>query len=378
MRVLAITISSSGGDWPPTLDMALALHERGHEVHVLGDRPILDALAGTGVKRIEWPEELAFQRFSQAAKNAAPDELFSGVFRAWAAASKGFGVDTVARTGADVLLSQLFCLVPVSTYAEETGVPWVFLNPAYYIGPDPARPMSQDWEMAAAFERAWLQPIMQADLVLHATDPTFDVVPTDLPPNHHYIGPLLWSPEGDAPTYLTDRGRPWSLVSLSNAPMPGEADLATAAVQALIEHDLRILVTGAGAEEAMADFGPHPLVHVEPFAPHDPVLDRAAVFVSHGGHGGVMRAMRHGVPMVIVPWGRDQPGVAFRAERLQVAEVVSRAKFSKIRVAQAIHNALTDPVIQVACRRTADRLRGTDPRAEGVRHIEALVAARQS
>lgn len=372
MRVLVATISSSGGDWPPTVDMAVALRERGHEVHLLGDRPVLDAIVGTGIKGIEWPEELMFDRFSQAAKSAAPEELFAGVFGAWADASTEFGVEITARVGADVLLSQLFCVVPVSRFAAETGVPWVFLNPAYYIGPNPARAMSEDWEMAGAFERAWVEPISRADLVLHATDPVFDVIPPGLPSHHHYIGPLLWSPEGEVPPYIDDGGRPWALVSLSNAPMPNEAELARAVVDAVAEHDLRVLITGTDALEAMAGFESHPRVFVEPFAPHDPVLERAALFVSHGGHGAVMRSMSHGVPMVIVPWGRDQPGVAYRADQLRVAEVVPRAKFNKTRVAQAVHNALTDPVVAVACRKTATRLRGMDARSSGVLLIEQL------
>jgi UDP:flavonoid glycosyltransferase YjiC (YdhE family) len=37
------------------------------------------------------------------------------------------------------------------------------------------------------------------------------------------------------------------------------------------------------------------------FADHEQLLERAAVVVGHGGHGTMMRALRHGVPVVGIP-----------------------------------------------------------------------------
>jgi Glycosyltransferase family 28 C-terminal domain len=79
------------------------------------------------------------------------------------------------------------------------------------------------------------------------------------------------------------------------------------------------------------------------FVPHGPVLGRACLAVSHAGHGIVMRALRHGVPMVLVPWGRDQPGVAARAEALGVAALVPRAACTEERVAEAVGRVLAGP-----------------------------------
>jgi UDP:flavonoid glycosyltransferase YjiC (YdhE family) len=53
---------------------------------------------------------------------------------------------------------------------------------------------------------------------------------------------------------------------------------------------------------------------VEFSVPHAEVLKRVCLLVSHAGHGVVLRALYDGVPMVLVSWGRDQPGVAARVE----------------------------------------------------------------
>jgi UDP:flavonoid glycosyltransferase YjiC (YdhE family) len=44
--------------------------------------------------------------------------------------------------------------------------------------------------------------------------------------------------------------------------------------------------------------------------PHAKVLKRSCLLVSHAGHGVVLKALYYGVPMVLVPWGRDQTGAS--------------------------------------------------------------------
>jgi UDP:flavonoid glycosyltransferase YjiC (YdhE family) len=46
------------------------------------------------------------------------------------------------------------------------------------------------------------------------------------------------------------------------------------------------------------------------------------------------------VPMVLVPWGRDQPGVATRAEALGVATVIRRDECNDASVTQAVRRIL--------------------------------------
>ena len=47
-------------------------------------------------------------------------------------------------------------------------------------------------------------------------------------------------------------------------------------------------------------------------APHAQVFPYTSAVVTHAGHGTVIRALAHGVPLVCLPIGRDQPGNAAR------------------------------------------------------------------
>lgn len=50
------------------------------------------------------------------------------------------------------------------------------------------------------------------------------------------------------------------------------------------------------------------------FVPHEAVLERAACVVCHGGMGITQKALAAEVPVVVVPFGRDQVETARRVE----------------------------------------------------------------
>ena len=49
----------------------------------------------------------------------------------------------------------------------------------------------------------------------------------------------------------------------------------------------------------------------------------ASLVVTHGGHGTVMNALRHGVPLLCMPMGRDQHFNAAQVERLEAGRSIS-------------------------------------------------------
>ena len=82
--------------------------------------------------------------------------------------------------------------------------------------------------------------------------------------------------------------------------------------------------------------------------------------------------MYYGVPMVLVPWGRDQPAVAGRAEALGIARVVRRNDLSPRSLDDAIRAALDDDAMSARCEEHAMRLRKRDASAAACELIESL------
>ena len=58
-------------------------------------------------------------------------------------------------------------------------------------------------------------------------------------------------------------------------------------------------------------------------APHSEVLKDAALMITHAGHGSVVKALAAGVPIVAMPFGRDQLEIAARAAYTGAAVKIS-------------------------------------------------------
>jgi MGT family glycosyltransferase len=81
-------------------------------------------------------------------------------------------------------------------------------------------------------------------------------------------------------------------------------------------------------------------VRVERFVPHAPVLARAICTVCHAGMGITQKARAHGVPVVAVPFGRDQPEVARRVEVAGAGIRLPARRLTPERLRRAVHAAI--------------------------------------
>ena len=79
------------------------------------------------------------------------------------------------------------------------------------------------------------------------------------------------------------------------------------------------------------------------YAPHSLVMPRASVIVHQGGIGTTGQALRAGRPMLIVPYGQDQPDNARRCVRLGVGRTLSHTQFETRRVVRELSELLDNP-----------------------------------
>src|SRR5262249_27403111 len=149
--------------------------------------------------------------------------------------------------------------------------------------------------------------------------------------------------------------------TLSLVPQEQEIRLARAALSALSAQPVRVVLT-LSESYSRDELLPIPAnARVEHYVSHAEVLKRACLLLSHAGHGVVLKALYYGVPMVLVPLGRDQPGVAARAKALGVAEVIPPEALSEARLATAVEAVLASPQYRIGTRRHAQRLRNQNP-----------------
>jgi UDP:flavonoid glycosyltransferase YjiC (YdhE family) len=160
------------------------------------------------------------------------------------------------------------------------------------------------------------------DLVLVTTLREFDGVTGDPALNVRYAGPVF-EPQSTSP----DWHLPWKyddprpLVVANFSTMPGQTEPSTLqlVLDAMARLPLRVLLaTGPISPETLAI---PPNAAVVGYVPHAAVLPHAALAINHAGHGSVMAALAHGVPLVCLPTlGADQPIIAARVEALGAAK----------------------------------------------------------
>jgi UDP:flavonoid glycosyltransferase YjiC (YdhE family) len=378
LRILALATAGGGGDWPPLAAVISALIERGHQVTCLGDASLVRQVAGTPITVDPVPEGLQLLDYLRGWDEADGDQPLP--LGDWTRDVLPWALERARAVRPDVIVSQDFTCGLATALRDALGVPYGLVHGTVYFGRDMSRPQQADYS-AAEIERtqrrrAHSLTLAPPDLTLIATDSRFDRPPSPPPPEHHWIGPLLWEPAVPAPAFLTSDGDPWALVSLSTHRQPHEIELARAALDALASFPLRTLLTLPDTTVAR-DLGTPPRssqnqARIETFVPHTAVLERAALCVCQAGHGLVAKCMYHGVPMVLVPWGRDQPAVAGRAEALGIARVVRRTELSPHSLADAIRAVLDDESMWARCEEHAKRLRLRDSSAAACELIEAL------
>lgn len=380
-KVLLQATTRAGGDLNPVVALALGMRTAGYALTVLCD-PASEPIFA----RFDFPIIVSGAEYEvgdtvkaalQASEGSGLDERAAAVdlaIEGWRKRLEATAAELLATTQPDLIVTSLFGTCIGSELARLSGKPWVAVNSTYYIGPNPPRPMERDFSARATdiFRYSVIPYLTEAALVLHATDAWFDYDHRGIPLNHHYIGPLFWEAPGIVPPYIYTEGEPWTLCTLSSH-RQDDTPIARDAMQAIAHSHHRLAVT-VGLGHSPEELAPIPAnSHVEQYIPHSAVLGKSLLFVSHAGHGSVMKSLLYGVPMVLVPWSRDQFGVAARASSMRAARVLPRESLSIHTMAEAIDAVLHDPEYRWAAQAASVRLQAERPLEVALELIAGVV-----
>ena len=191
------------------------------------------------------------------------------------------------------------------------------------------------------------------------------------PPGLHYTGPFVHArqrPKIEFPWERLD-GRPLIYASLGTFQNGSEAIFRTIA-EACAGLDAQLLISlGGGLQpEQLGKLAGSPVV--VRFAPQLEILKRAAVVITHAGINTVLESLSEGVPLVAVPLGNDQPGVAARLRSRGAGVVVSRHGLRPARLRRAIQLVLQDGRYRAAARHLQQAIRQADGPGRAAHLIE--------
>jgi UDP:flavonoid glycosyltransferase YjiC (YdhE family) len=377
---LILLSSRGGGDRPPVIALALGMKKEGWKVTLLCDEETANLIQGTGLESIVFPENLdqrgSLRDWSKEVRSTDPPQArgVANPLVTWAELLLPLAQKTVAQIKPDIIISALFTMGLADELSKRENIPWCFINPSFYFGENLNRTWEEDWypPVIPLFAEYALHPLAKlADISLHATDEVMDFKSEPMPENHHYVGFLLWEPKKDLPRPVLDSKRPWRLITTSTEPQREEINLVRAANQALGDLPGTTILTlpNKDLRDELHDLPSNTLV--TGFLPHTPILKESELVISHAGHGIVSKSLYFGTPMLLLPWDRDQPGVAARATRLETSIIIDRPAVNPETVKSAALEIINNPTFKINAKKQSNRLRKNKPVQTSIKYIES-------
>ena len=157
------------------------------------------------------------------------------------------------------------------------------------------------------------------------------------PENVRLVGPGIWEPQSEGPREPAPDERPLVLVTCSTE-FQNDGKLVEATLAALADEPVRVVATTASIDPA--SFRAPRNARVERFLPHGPLLGEAACVVCHGGMGITQKALAAGVPVCVVPFGRDQLEVARHVEQAGAGTRLVPGRLAPERLRRAVREAI--------------------------------------
>jgi len=178
----------------------------------------------------------------------------------------------------------------------------------------------------------------------------FEIDP--LPPNLYYTGPFVDPAQRtpvDFPWGKLD-GRPLVFASLGTLQNRSQ-DIFRKIAQACTGLNVQLVISlGGGLEpDRLGALSGDPIV--VRFAPQLDLVKRASVVITHAGINTVLESLSEGVPLVCIPLGNDQPGVAARVKAHAAGVVVPPRKANAKRLRSAVTTVLDHDSYRLAARK---------------------------
>jgi UDP:flavonoid glycosyltransferase YjiC (YdhE family) len=376
MRFLFLTWNGAGNQ-PPSVAIAQALKKRGHDVVFAGYADQQSYFAARGFRFV------LLERSAAAWRDAPSDGMFAvKLHSVWASSDHFFDVaQLVAHEACDALV--IDCLMfgalaaaermQLPTVALIHSAPGALMPPggkfeSQLLGPVNDMRRKADLPAVGALWESWACVPALSNSIRE-----LDPLAARAPKSFSYLGPLageLSPSHWVSPWPETDR-RSLVLVSFSTGPYWDQSSRITRTLDALSKGVCRVVVTAGSAEIDPATVPENAVVvrHI----PHDEILPRAAVTVTHAGHGTVTTALKYGVPLLCLPNpAADQPILAAQVQDLGCGLMLDGETAAPSDIRTAIARLISEPFYAERARLIADVIGNSPGVSAAISRLEHL------
>lgn len=405
-KQIVFTTWGSFGDIHPFMGLALELQARGHRAAIATLSWYREKIEAAGIQFYQLrPDELSTNKVEEDEVlrrimdlRDGPRYVMQDLLSPHIRASYHDTMRAVlADGGADVLVSHA---IPMAApiVAEVTGVKWVsaVLSPisipsAY----DPPTPTELPWlrklllmhpaiarafiGLLKRFTESWITPVREFRRELGLAPgrhPLFEgqfspramlalfsnvlaKAQPDYPPNTVITGFPFYDARNEQPAsrelmqFLAD-GEPPIVFTLGSAAVRIGEQFFRTSIEVAKRLNRRALLLVGDESDVQTDLANG--IGVFNYAPHSVVMPRASVVVHQAGIGTTGQALQSGRPMLIVPYGQDQPDNARRCVELGVGEMLPSQHYWFETALEKLERVLGDPSYAENARKVSLRL----------------------
>lgn len=180
------------------------------------------------------------------------------------------------------------------------------------------------------------------DLTLYSDTP--NLVPSvNLPASHHYIGPIVWSPDMARPEWWPQalaQNRRFAYITLGST---GKVDLLPEIIQACLALGMSCLVATAARSNFQSD---SPYVFCAPYLPGSAAVAHAELVICNGGSATVQQALQLGRPVLGICSNLDQVLTMRAMQQAGVGHFFRAGQFNQIRLRHSLQQLLDDAALR--------------------------------
>ena len=373
------------GHTNPSLGLVRCLVAAGHEVDYIQAEAFRERVEASGARFVPYDEP--------------PQSLVPALneVRNWGAAYR-----TVRRIGAnyDCLIYELL-FFPGKALAAELGIPCYRLISTFALNRHLLRVLGKTGgpyltalfrseRLCTALSRLFLPKFSLREknlaeaLVREAPPHNFIYTLRDFQPeeacfpetNYHFVGPAV-DDRAEESFSFEKSGNPIVYISFGTL-MHADKRFWKKLIAAFAGKRVEV-VCSVGSEKLVRALGDLPSnVRVFAKVPQLTLLCRATLFVTHGGMNSVNEALYYGVPMIVLPFGLDQPLVGRELERRKLGRVIAPRALTAARLWRTAKELLRDPEARKARLAMKRKMQASGGNREATRRILEDLAARDA
>jgi len=379
-RFLFLTWDGAGNQ-PPAVAIAQALKSRGHEITFAGYENQRSYFAGRDFRFV------LLERSASKWRDDARERMFAVKLAAvWASSDHLIDVPRLTeREHCDAVIVDCLMFGALAA-AEKLQLPAAAL---VHSAPGALMPPNGQFEkllldsvnqVRAQAEISPIKNLWEAWAKFPALSNSirqFDPLASEAPHAFRYFGPMAESvsPSHWKPPWSPTDSRPLVLVSFSTGPYWDQTSRINRTLQALSRCDCRVLVT-AGSVETDPITVPENATVVGR-VPHDEIMPKAALTVTHAGHGTVMTSLKYGVPLLCLPNPvADQPILARQVEILGCGLYLDGEHATPTEIKDGIDRLLNDQSYAANAGALAKTISQSPGVSSAVAELETLLVGR--